>query len=452
MIVPVGPETTLISNAMRAALGLVAGPDTSAARITNPDGSFELYFAGKNINNDTGTFRFHAASDFSTVTNDPMAPVLRPASEQPNPGPIPNAAGGFDRDYAGGGTPFQCPGPGGKLLYFYHGENYTDPYCLTTYACCSIGWSGIGIAYWDTAQAKFVKDGQIIGANLPNQWYGTAASPINLITPPGIPSGMAFYNPTDGYLYLYYTDRTTNPEYAGAPWKCNSSNCITVARALATTVCANAGQGGLHTEWSKYYHGSFSSPALNADGSGGEFSPLSPAPGGGQPTAIKLSNGVWVMAAVYLTGIIVRTSLDGIAWSARQWVVQRVPPPTPVAYYPYLYEAGPGTVGMTYTRVKRTAKGKTNWSFAELDLQMLQLLPTSTPTLTPTPLPCVGDCNDDREVGVDELLTMVSIALDGADLALCTAGDANHDGQITIDEIITAVANMLYGCPPAGAR
>jgi hypothetical protein len=60
--------------------------------------------------------------------------------------------------------------------------------------------------------------------------------------------------------------------------------------------------------------------------------------------------------------------------------------------------------------------------------------------------PCVGDCNNDHQVTVDEILTMVNIALGNTDISLCSAGDANHDGQITVDEILTAVNNALNGC------
>ena len=85
--------------------------------------------------------------------------------------------------------------------------------------------------------------------------------------------------------------------------------------------------------------------------------------------------------------------------------------------------------------------------------------PTPTATATGTPVPsirptptvpantaCTGDCNNDRAVTVDELLTMVNIALGNAGAATCTAGDADHDGQITIDEILAAVNNALNGC------
>jgi plastocyanin len=73
--------------------------------------------------------------------------------------------------------------------------------------------------------------------------------------------------------------------------------------------------------------------------------------------------------------------------------------------------------------------------------------PTVTPTPTPIVSACVGDCNDDGAVAVDDLLTMVSIAVGIADVSTCSVGDANGDGQITIEEILTAVNNALGSCP-----
>jgi len=60
---------------------------------------------------------------------------------------------------------------------------------------------------------------------------------------------------------------------------------------------------------------------------------------------------------------------------------------------------------------------------------------------------CTGDCNDNVAVTIDELLTMVNIALGNADVMTCAAGDANHDEQVTIDEILAAVNVALNGCP-----
>lgn len=64
---------------------------------------------------------------------------------------------------------------------------------------------------------------------------------------------------------------------------------------------------------------------------------------------------------------------------------------------------------------------------------------------------CVGDCNSDGQVTIDELVTMVNIALGTQPVATCSAGDANRDGEVTIDEIVTGVNHALSGCPPSEA-
>jgi VCBS repeat protein/FG-GAP repeat protein len=59
---------------------------------------------------------------------------------------------------------------------------------------------------------------------------------------------------------------------------------------------------------------------------------------------------------------------------------------------------------------------------------------------------CGGDCNGDGEVTVNELITMVNIALGNANVSTCLAGDADGSGEITINEIVAAVNNALNGC------
>ena len=44
-------------------------------------------------------------------------------------------------------------------------------------------------------------------------------------------------------------------------------------------------------------------------------------------------------------------------------------------------------------------------------------------------------------VTVDELLTIVNVALGNKDVSACDVDDANRDGQITINEILSAVSN-----------
>ncbi len=74
--------------------------------------------------------------------------------------------------------------------------------------------------------------------------------------------------------------------------------------------------------------------------------------------------------------------------------------------------------------------------------------PTSTATSTPPPSVCVGDCNGDSEVTVDELITGVNIALDNRPVGDCPQFDASADGAVTIDELIAAVNVALTGCVP----
>lgn len=65
---------------------------------------------------------------------------------------------------------------------------------------------------------------------------------------------------------------------------------------------------------------------------------------------------------------------------------------------------------------------------------------------------CIGDCGGDGAVTVDEILTLVNIALGSAPATACPSGDANRDGTVTIDEILGAVNHALWGCEGGGNR
>jgi hypothetical protein len=77
--------------------------------------------------------------------------------------------------------------------------------------------------------------------------------------------------------------------------------------------------------------------------------------------------------------------------------------------------------------------------------------PTPTPVATPMPTPtrsqaCVGDCDNSGSVTVDEIVTMVNIALGSQSVDNCPNADANGDRNVTVDEIVTAIQNALMGC------
>ncbi len=108
---------------------------------------------------------------------------------------------------------------------------------------------------------------------------------------------------------------------------------------------------------------------------------------------------------------------------------------------------GQDFAGQTSEQAAQTAENvAANDPTVQQVINQAQFTPTPTATITPTPVVCTGDCNTDGQVTVDELVTMVNIALGNADVSGCEAGDLNQDGHITVDEILTAVNNALNGC------
>jgi hypothetical protein len=61
---------------------------------------------------------------------------------------------------------------------------------------------------------------------------------------------------------------------------------------------------------------------------------------------------------------------------------------------------------------------------------------------------CVGDCNGDERVEVNELIVGVNIALDALALTECASFD-DGQGRVTVDRLVRAVSNALTDC---GAR
>lgn len=81
-----------------------------------------------------------------------------------------------------------------------------------------------------------------------------------------------------------------------------------------------------------------------------------------------------------------------------------------------------------------------------------EVLPTRTPTPSATPTPtapvgCVGDCDGDGAVAINELVAAVGIALGTAPVSTCAAADRDGDATVAIDELIAAVNVALSACP-----
>jgi hypothetical protein len=96
------------------------------------------------------------------------------------------------------------------------------------------------------------------------------------------------------------------------------------------------------------------------------------------------------------------------------------------------------------------------------DLVLRRSVPlTATPTPSPTPsaesptpspspsLPaevCPGDCDRSRDVTVDEIVTLVAIALGTSEVTSCAYGDSDGSGAIEVNEIVAALLRSLDGC------
>ena len=73
---------------------------------------------------------------------------------------------------------------------------------------------------------------------------------------------------------------------------------------------------------------------------------------------------------------------------------------------------------------------------------------TPTPTATAPPASeCVGDCDANGNVAINELIAAVNIALGSAPVSACAASACEAGPAVTITCLIRAVNNALNGCP-----
>jgi len=64
-------------------------------------------------------------------------------------------------------------------------------------------------------------------------------------------------------------------------------------------------------------------------------------------------------------------------------------------------------------------------------------------------LGCVGDCNGDGVVSINELIVGVNIALGTAPVSACAAFDDDSNGEVRVNELLAAVNNGTVGCATA---
>lgn len=77
-------------------------------------------------------------------------------------------------------------------------------------------------------------------------------------------------------------------------------------------------------------------------------------------------------------------------------------------------------------------------------------IPNVTPRPTARPTGCIGDCDGDARVTIDELIRGVRISLGDLSLDACQVFDSSADGAVSIAELISGVNRTLAGCSPAG--
>ena len=100
------------------------------------------------------------------------------------------------------------------------------------------------------------------------------------------------------------------------------------------------------------------------------------------------------------------------------------------------------------TRTDFTSLGSCSWRRALRPIAgcLAAVVLVAIPLRGTTAAPCIGDCSGDGTVGIDELTTLVTIALGMGSLSQCLAGDPDGSGAVTIGELVLAVLATLHGC------
>ncbi len=68
--------------------------------------------------------------------------------------------------------------------------------------------------------------------------------------------------------------------------------------------------------------------------------------------------------------------------------------------------------------------------------------PSPSSTSTPCVSICTGDCDCDAQVGFDELMTGLALALEDPAASACASFDHNSNSSVTIEELVAAVSGM----------
>jgi hypothetical protein len=111
------------------------------------------------------------------------------------------------------------------------------------------------------------------------------------------------------------------------------------------------------------------------------------------------------------------------------------------------YELIGGATDATFVDTLAAPGGTYHYVVAALDASNVISPFSNEATVSVAAPACVGDCNGDGSVTVDELLIAVNIALENLPAQRCPVFDVNGDGTVTVNEILAGVNNALNGCP-----
>jgi hypothetical protein len=100
----------------------------------------------------------------------------------------------------------------------------------------------------------------------------------------------------------------------------------------------------------------------------------------------------------------------------------------------------------TSIRAHRKAVAKRSTSPTGRNADRAWGTPAGTTTATVAPGPCVGDCDGNHEVAVNELVIGVNIALGSAPVSECLSFDVDGSGMVEVNELISGVNSALNGC------
>ena len=124
---------------------------------------------------------------------------------------------------------------------------------------------------------------------------------------------------------------------------------------------------------------------------------------------------------------------------------------TPITDSPDRWQAKTGeTVRLGAGRKARISMPR---SFCVSVLAVTLIMSVATPNPHAVAQTCVGDCNGDGRVDVNELIVGVNIALGAVAITQCASLD-DGTGTVTVDRLVLAVTNALNGCgasPTPGA-